>query len=91
MTEQPIEKPTVGIAEEEENGAKRGPLVFGFRTKFSFNSIRRVYSERSPNIAMFSNNVRFSNNHEDLFIEKLELLLDRNLKPQKPGPKMKDK
>jgi putative transposase len=26
----------------------------------------------------------------DSFIEKLELLLDRNLKPQKPGPKKKD-
>jgi len=28
---------------------------------------------------------------EDLFIEKLERLLDRNLKPQKPGPRNKDK
>ncbi len=28
---------------------------------------------------------------EDSFIEKLEHLLDRNLKPQKPGPKNKDK
>jgi putative transposase len=28
---------------------------------------------------------------EDSFIEKLELLLDRKLKPQKPGPKKKDK
>jgi putative transposase len=27
----------------------------------------------------------------DSFIEKLELLLYRNLKPQKPGPKTKDK
>jgi len=25
------------------------------------------------------------------FIEKMELLLDRKLKPQKPGPKKKDK
>ena len=28
---------------------------------------------------------------EGSFIEKLEHLLDRNLKPQKPGPKNKDK
>jgi len=28
---------------------------------------------------------------EDSFIENLELLLDRRLKPQKPGPKKKDK
>ena len=28
---------------------------------------------------------------EDLFIEKMERLLDRNLKPQKPGPKNRDK
>jgi len=27
----------------------------------------------------------------DSFIEKMELLLDRKLKPQKPGPKKKDK
>lgn len=27
-----MEKPSVGIAEEEENGAKRGTQVFGFRT-----------------------------------------------------------
>ncbi len=28
---------------------------------------------------------------EDLFIGKIESLLDRRLKPQKPGPKKKDK
>jgi len=28
---------------------------------------------------------------EDSFIEKMELLLDRKLKPLKPGPKKKDK
>ncbi len=27
----------------------------------------------------------------DSFIEKMELFLDRKLKPQKPGPKKKDK
>ncbi len=27
----------------------------------------------------------------DSFIEKMEFLLDRKLKPQKPGPKKKDK
>ena len=27
----------------------------------------------------------------DSFIEKMELLLDRKLKPKKPGPKKKDK
>ena len=28
---------------------------------------------------------------DDSFIEKIELLLNRKLKPQKPGPKGKDK
>ncbi len=57
-------------------------------------NLKRLLGEdvQEPEIELFRRHERTGRVlGADSFIEKMELFLDRKIKPQKPGPKKKDK